>query len=150
MPDWDSLIEKKIKRAMRKGAFDNLPGKGEPLDLGDENPFADPSSRMAFRLLRNNNVAPPWIEEGKEIGAAVDQLRAELARRAASRREGHKVRRLSARAEEDWRQFQVEFQRQVADLNRRIAAYNLKAPSAAFHRLPLDAQREIERASQGV
>ena len=34
---WESLIDKKIREAMERGEFDNLTGKGEPIDLS-ENP----------------------------------------------------------------------------------------------------------------
>jgi hypothetical protein len=42
------------------------------LDLS-ENPFEGPAQLMAHRLLRNNGFAPPWIEEGREIDAAIVQ-----------------------------------------------------------------------------
>ena len=32
---YQKIIEKKIKEAVEKGEFDNLPGKGKPLDLED-------------------------------------------------------------------------------------------------------------------
>jgi hypothetical protein len=31
----ETLVEKRIREAMEKGEFDNLPGKGEPLDLSE-------------------------------------------------------------------------------------------------------------------
>ncbi len=48
----ESLTEKNIREAIEKGEFDNLPGKGQPLDLS-ENPFEDPDLRTVHRLLRN-------------------------------------------------------------------------------------------------
>ena len=39
---WDSLVERKIREARKRGMFDELPGKGRPLDL-KENPFLNPS-----------------------------------------------------------------------------------------------------------
>jgi hypothetical protein len=47
----DLLVEKQIREAMEAGEFDNLPGKGQPIDL-TENPFEDPDLRMAHHLLR--------------------------------------------------------------------------------------------------
>ena len=32
----DFLVEKKIQEAMARGAFDDLPGAGRPLDLTDD------------------------------------------------------------------------------------------------------------------
>ena len=53
MDKWENIAERKIREAMAEGAFDNLEGKGRPLNL-EEDPFEDPSLRMAHRLLRNN------------------------------------------------------------------------------------------------
>ncbi len=33
IPGFEKLIEQRINDAKRKGAFDNLPGTGKPLDL---------------------------------------------------------------------------------------------------------------------
>jgi DnaJ family protein C protein 28 len=52
---------------MEQGEFDDLPGKGQPVDTS-ENPFEDPELRLAHRMLRNAGFAPAWIEERKDIG----------------------------------------------------------------------------------
>ena len=105
---------------MDEGAFENLSGAGRPLPL-EEDPFEDPSLRMAHRLLRHNGFAPAWIEEGREIDGAIDRL-------LADRRTGRLGRE--------------EFWRQAAALNRRILVFNLQAPFDSVHRLPLDIERE--------
>jgi hypothetical protein len=64
MDEWHFIAERKIREALEEGAFDHLEGAGKPLDLS-ENPFEDPSDRMAYRLLKNNGFAPAWIEEAK-------------------------------------------------------------------------------------
>jgi len=102
---------------MEEGAFENLSGRGQPLPL-DDDPFEDPSLRMAHRLLRNNGFAPAWIEEGKDIEATIYRLR-------AARERG-----ISAE----------EYRRQAEEVNRRILSFNLQAPSASVHKLPIDTQ----------
>jgi hypothetical protein len=109
------IAERKIQEAMDEGAFDNLDGRGRPLPLEDE-PFEDPSLRMAHRLLRNNGFAPAWIEEGKDIEAAIARLQEDRARERVS---------------------QEEFRRQAEAINRRIFAFNLKAPAVSVHKRPL-------------
>jgi DnaJ family protein C protein 28 len=142
------LVEEKIQKAFDEGAFDNLPGKGEPLKLDDENPFEDPTLRMGHRLLRNNGFTLPWIQEQKEIAQEAERLRAELAR-AWERAERARVARLDRwQAELRWRKAVTAFRQQVADLNERIRRYNFQAPSARFQRLPLDADRELERIAR--
>jgi hypothetical protein len=100
---------------MDEGAFDNLDGTGEPLDL-EENPYEHPALRMAHRILRNNGFAPDWIEEGKEIDREIGRLHAEDRQHNP---EGYRSR--------------------VEALNRRIAAFNLKTPVPGTQRLPIDA-----------
>src|SRR6476661_6598334 len=70
MDVWRLIATRKIDEAIAEGEFDNLEGRGRPLDL-TENPFEDPSSRMAHRLLRNNGFAPAWIEEGRDLDRAI-------------------------------------------------------------------------------
>jgi hypothetical protein len=110
------IADRKIQEAMEEGAFDDLDGCGQPLPL-EEEPFQDPSLRMAHRLLRNNGFAPAWIEEGKDIEAAIARLREDRARE-----------RITA----------DEFRAQAQALNRRIFSFNLKAPTAAVHKRPID------------
>src|SRR4051812_5985523 len=79
MKPWESLVDKKIREAMKAGEFDNLKGSGQPIDLS-ENPFEDPDWRTAHRLLRNADFAAAWIEERKDIDAGLEAARIVLAR----------------------------------------------------------------------
>src|SRR5690606_20592610 len=67
--------EERILEAMAQGAFDNLPGKGRPLDLR-ENPFVPPERRLAYKLLKDANFAPDWIELDREVRTAREELAA--------------------------------------------------------------------------
>src|SRR5437899_7588168 len=106
MDSWQTIAERKIREAMEEGAFDNLAGKGRPLDL-EENPYEDPSQRMGHRLLRNNGFAPAWIEEARELEQAIDLARRDLARVPAA---------------------SAAFRARIDAINRRILAHNLKTP----------------------
>ena len=55
-----------IQEAMRRGEFDNLPGKGKPIDLTDY--FNTPEDfRLAYSILKNAGVLPEEVEILKEI-----------------------------------------------------------------------------------
>ena len=54
-------IDEQIRQAMQRGDFDDLPGKGKPLDLS-ENPYEDPGWRMTYRIFKENGYTLPWIE----------------------------------------------------------------------------------------
>ena len=104
MDEWHFIAERKIREAMEEGQFEHLDGTGEPLNL-EENPFEDPSERMAHRILKNNGFAPAWIEEAKEIEA--------------------EERRLRAQADPS----SPLVRGRVDALNRRITSFNLKVPA---------------------
>lgn len=74
------VAERRIEEAMREGKFDNLPGKGLPLDL-DPAP-ADENARMtwwALRLLKNAGFTPDEVRWRKQI----DGLKHELSKATA-------------------------------------------------------------------
>lgn len=149
MKHWESLIDQRIREAMEQGEFDNLPGKGKPIDTS-ENPFEDPEMRLAHRVLRNAGFAPSWIEERKDIDSEFEIARSQLARvwtvlRNALGTEHERGARIR------WERALRSFRKQAVDLNQRITRWNLKVPAAAFQRRLIDAQKEIsevERASQ--
>ena len=143
MKHWESLIDRKIREAMADGEFDDLPGKGEPIDLA-ENPFADPDWRMAHRMLRNAGFAPAWIEERKDIEAEIKAARSTLAR-VWSVLQNARHSEHSKSAEVRWRKALEDFRAKSAELNRRIQNWNLKTPAIGFHRNVIDVDREIDR-----
>ena len=66
MFDFQKSVEEKIQEAIKNGVFDNLPGKGKPLDLRDY--FRAPvEKRLTLHLLKNAGFLPPEIEIKKEI-----------------------------------------------------------------------------------
>jgi hypothetical protein len=69
----ESAIEEKIKEAMSRGEFDNLPGTGKPLDLDAY--FNTPEDlRLAFSLLKSNDFVPAEVEIFNEIAKLAEQL----------------------------------------------------------------------------
>jgi DnaJ homolog subfamily C member 28 len=143
MKPWESLIDQKIREAMEQGEFDNLSGQGKPIDLS-VNPFEDPDWRTAHRLLRNAGFAPGWIEELKDIDVELGVARRELQRARLVLKNARGTEHQSS-GEARWGKALGAFRNKVADLNRRIRAWNLKAPSVGFHRTGIDAEREIDQ-----
>jgi hypothetical protein len=135
---WESIAERKIREAMEAGVFENLSSKGKPIPL-DQDPFEDPTLRMAHHLLRVNGFAPPWIEEACEIDRASLKLRADL----------EDARRRNAVTSPSWQRALDGFRKQARELNSLILTYNLKSPSPQFHKLPLDVDAEIRAVSEG-
>src|SRR5574339_361540 len=64
--NFDKLVEAAIKEAQERGEFDNLPGKGKPIDLSEY--FETPEDvRMAQSVLKNAGMTSPEVEVLKEI-----------------------------------------------------------------------------------
>jgi hypothetical protein len=71
------LADRRIEEAMRDGKFDNLPGRGKPIEL-DPMP-ADENARAtwwALRIMRRNDFTPDEVRWRKSI----DYLRESLER----------------------------------------------------------------------
>lgn len=143
MKRWESLVDQKIREAMEQGEFDNLAGTGRPVDL-NENPYEDPDWRTAHRILRNAGFAPAWIEERKDIDAELETARISQARNWGILSNARDTQHLSTRAGA-MGQAVESFRTKVAELNRHIDGWNLKAPAAGFQRNRIDVDREIDR-----
>jgi hypothetical protein len=73
MSGLQDIIEQKIKEAQEKGEFDNLPGKGKPLNLEDDSRVPE-DLRLAYKILKNADCLPPELELKKEIRQMEDML----------------------------------------------------------------------------
>lgn len=60
-------VEEQIRQARERGEFDNLRGRGKPLDHSDY--FSQPEElRIAHHVLRNAGFVPEQVELRREIG----------------------------------------------------------------------------------
>lgn len=62
MDAFDHIAENRIREAAKEGLFDNLPGKGKPLQLDDEPEGVPKELSAAFRILKNAGVLPEELE----------------------------------------------------------------------------------------
>jgi len=68
------IAEQRILEAQRRGEFDNLPGKGKPLELEDLSGVPE-DLRIGYHVLKNAHVLPPEAELIKEIHTLEDLLK---------------------------------------------------------------------------
>jgi hypothetical protein len=72
---FDRIVEALIQEAMERGEFDNLPGKGKPIDLTEY--FEMPEEvRLANSVLKNAGIAPREVDLLKEIAELQQVLEA--------------------------------------------------------------------------
>lgn len=67
-------VEEAIRAARERGEFDDLPGRGKPLDHNEY--FAQPEElRISHHLLRNAGFVPEEVELMREVGELSEKLR---------------------------------------------------------------------------
>ena len=67
------IAEQRIKEALERGEFDDLPGRGEPLNFEDDSRVPE-DLRLAYKLLKNADCLPPELALKKEIRQMEDLL----------------------------------------------------------------------------
>lgn len=60
------IAENRILEAIEAGLFENLQGKGQPLNLEDDS-HVPPELRMAYKILKNAGCLPPELELRQEV-----------------------------------------------------------------------------------
>lgn len=70
---FQKIAERRIVEAMREGAFDDLPGTGQPLKLDDDSHVPE-DLRIAYKILKNAGYVPPEVALSKEIAKTEDLL----------------------------------------------------------------------------
>lgn len=74
VPLFHRLAEQRILEAQRRGEFDDLPGKGKPLELEDLSWVPD-ELRIGYLVLKNAHVLPTEAELLKDIHTLEDLLK---------------------------------------------------------------------------
>ena len=82
----ERIAEERIREAVQRGEFENLPGLGKPLKLEDDRHIPD-DLRLAYKILKNADCLPPELEVKKEIRRTEELL-------GALTDEGEKYRQL--------------------------------------------------------
>ncbi|MHC4224499.1 MAG: DnaJ family domain-containing protein [Planctomycetota bacterium] len=120
---WETWIDRQIREAEEAGEFDNLPGKGKPIE-GLDRPH-DPEWWVKQLVRRENlSILPPALELRK----AVEKALAEIADESSEL----KVRRL------------------VAELNEQIRKLNASATTGPPTDIaPMDVERLVRRWRRG-
>ena len=123
---WESAVERKIREAQERGDFDNLPGRGRPLQ-GE--PW-EGEWGMAHHLLKQAGMTLPWIALGQDIEAQQERLRELLEKTKAyldARRSQPGLESMRQRA-------RARYLELAADLDRMLLEYSFLIPTGRLAR----------------
>lgn len=70
---FEKIVEERIRRAQKKGEFENLDGAGKPL-VFEQDQAVPEDLRLAHKILKNAGCVPPELEVKKEIRQTEDLL----------------------------------------------------------------------------
>ena len=70
---FEKIVEDRIRKAQKNGAFNNLPGAGQPLNLAQDQHIPE-DLRLPYKILKNADCLPPEIELKKEIHTTEELL----------------------------------------------------------------------------
>ncbi|XP_066477873.1 dnaJ homolog subfamily C member 28 [Tiliqua scincoides] len=137
----ERLVEDLIQESMARGDFDNLSGKGKPLQKYSDCPHIDPMTHNLNRILIDNGYQPEWILMQKEIRETIEKLRKDMV--ASRNKLGDPM---TAHKERQWNEICMEFIENIKKLNKRINDFNLVVPILSRQMVHFNASKEIARA----
>ena len=93
--------DEKIKEAIAKGEFDNLPGQGKPLDLDAY--FATPEDlRMGYSILKSADIIPEEMQLLKQVEGlkkSLDSCTSQIEKRSIQQQLSEKITHFNMRME---------------------------------------------------
>jgi DnaJ family protein C protein 28 len=149
-PQRHGFVEEQIDEAIKRGEFDNLQGKGKPLNLTGD--LADKKA-MRVKLRHDAGFTAPWEETGREIKVAQERVMVSARRAWEFRQAGLRSKKADpARIEADFMTAKREVDRQIAAVNSLILTYNLLIPPLLphLHRVRLKVEEVWQEVSQGL
>ncbi|XP_006753172.1 PREDICTED: dnaJ homolog subfamily C member 28 [Myotis davidii] len=139
----ERLVEDLIQESMARGDFDNLSGKGKPLQKFSGCSYIDPMTHNLNRILIDNGYQPEWILMQKEIKGTIDQLRESIV--VSRKKLGNPM---TTTEQKQWNQVCEQFHEDIRKLNKRVNDFNLIVPLLTRQKVHFDAQKEIARAQE--
>ncbi|NXG47466.1 DJC28 protein, partial [Psilopogon haemacephalus] len=139
----ERLVEDLIQESMAKGDFDNLRGKGKPLQKFSECPHIDPMTHNLNRILIDNGYQPEWILMQKEIRETIEGLRKNIV--ASRSKLGGPM---SPHRQKQWNRICEQFIEDIRKLNKRVDSFNLVVPLLSRQMMHFSADKEIVRAQK--
>lgn len=143
---WLNVVEQQVTEAIQQGTFENLSGQGKPLDFSEDSLVPD-DQRLAYKLLKNNDLTPAWIGERTDIQTKIGHWRATLQsqfRHYQVRWEEVTLHEEKVIIQQQWTDYLEQHQAKLQQVNRDIRALNLQQPVASLEIFHLKMEEEIK------
>jgi hypothetical protein len=153
-PPWRIIAERKIQEWVDRGGPEQLRNRGQKLELSDD-PFVPSDLRLAYKIMKNAEVAPDWIEIGKDVEAQSRRAREATLQFRHLQRNDRLSLRLAGPAQVEAARDRMELRRahfadeqraRLTHVNHLIERFNRACPISGLHRMKLDVERELQDA----
>ena len=74
MDAYMTLVEQQVAKAQKEGQFENLKGKGKPMNL-KEGHFTSAEENLRNTIYKNNDMLPPEMEMKKKVEELASKLK---------------------------------------------------------------------------
>lgn len=146
MQRWSDRMDDIIDEAISEGLFDDLPGKGKPLNL-TANPFSL-ETELAHQLLKANDFTLPWITERAALLQAVEELRDRVSQQWSRYQDeflAAESKTIRMNLNLGWSRQIDLWSQEIRELNDQISEANLKQPGKQLEILKLALDSELNR-----
>ena len=149
--DMGLLSDEVIRSARARGEFNDLPGRGKPMELDPliNNPFVDRTEYYMNRMMQRNGAAPPWVMMQQEVDTEISTLRLQMKTAFKRCLEEMQVQDHHISTPTLLKKFErVEkpyFDKELHKLNMRLRSYNVMCPAPVRKQL-LDLDKEVTTA----
>jgi hypothetical protein len=152
----DQRARQALEEAIASGDFDQVPGRGQPLQLQGNDLLVPATHRLFFKVLKNANVVPEWIYLGRTAEDLINDLHCQI---NCHKERMHRLRTdsITGRATDFKSTFQAahkvhahyrsEFELLAEQVQRHADRFNTTAPDGA-QRLAFRASTFLERFDQ--
>ncbi len=145
--EYRDLIEDLIQDGQERGVFDNLSGKGKPLNL-DSNVY-EGDRKLANALMKEHDLVPLWLAKRNKIQRAMDELRQDIGRNWGRHEQAYRLakdkgRRAALRL--SWDALCRDWEEEIGELNKLVDDFNLRRPSDNMELFKLRLDHELKRS----
>jgi len=116
----EKIAEEKIREALERGDFADLPGSGQPIVLDDDSMIPE-ELRASYRVLKNAGFVPAEIGIRKDIASLqglIMQTEDDIEARRLARRLSRLLMQLEARSSVSLRTEQAYYQKIIDSVQR--------------------------------
>jgi hypothetical protein len=145
---YESVVDQQIKDAIAAGAFDNLPGAGQPLRWSEAEQLAG-DNWLGYKVLQNGGMVPEWLGLAREIEV-------DLGRLEGLDRQHEQICALAV-VDGGWereagalRHVTKKFEELARSIRKRQDRWNISAPGIRSQRPGLWVEYHLERLRQRI